>query len=157
MRRRPLFSDREIRAVVHYVAGLGEGPGVPVPHPDQGSVPEGLRLFTDKCAGCHQVVAKGGVVTGARVPALQDATAQQIAEAVRIGPYVMPRFSERQITPAQLNSIIAYIRTTHDPPDAGGWGLGNIGPVPEGMATWLLAMVALIATCALIGRRGTRG
>lgn len=155
-REKPQFSDREIRAMVHYVASLGSGPGVPVPHPESGSVASGLHLFTEHCAGCHSVTARGGVVTGARVPALQEATDRQIAEAVRIGPYLMPRFSARQITPAQLNSIIAYVRTTRDPPDAGGWGIGNIGPVPEGLATWLLALVALVSTCVVIGERGAR-
>lgn len=54
-----------------------------------------------------EIVARGGFVTGARVPPLQAATASQIAEAVRIGPYLMPRFTVAQISQAQLNSIIA--------------------------------------------------
>jgi ubiquinol-cytochrome c reductase cytochrome c subunit len=92
-------------------------------------------------------------VTGARVPPLGQATATQIAEAVRIGPYLMPRFSARQITPAQLNSLVRYVQLMQHPPDRGGWGIGNLGPFPEGMVTWLLAVVVLIATCMVIGRR----
>ncbi|HVI20104.1 MAG TPA: c-type cytochrome [Gaiellales bacterium] len=152
-RSRVLFSEREVRALIAYVASLGNGPQVPVPHPEQGSLSEGLRLFTQHCAGCHQVVAQGGVVTGARVPPLKDATPVQIAEAVRIGPYLMPRFSERDITPAQLDSLVRYVLLTQHPPDRGGWGIGNIGPFPEGMVTWLLATFVLIATCMVIGRR----
>src|SRR5581483_10519490 len=56
-RRRVLLSDAEIRALVGYVASLGNGPAVPRPHPERGDVAEGLHLFTDHCAGCHQVVA----------------------------------------------------------------------------------------------------
>src|SRR5437867_3643725 len=83
-RSRVLFSEFELRALIKYVAGLGGGPPVPKPHPERGSVSRGFRLFTDHCAGCHQVAAEGGFVTGARVPPLEDATPTQIAEAVRI-------------------------------------------------------------------------
>ena len=152
-RGRVEFSERELRALIAYVASLGHGPPVPAPHPERGSLSEGLRLFTQHCAGCHQVVGRGGIATGARVPPLGSATATQIAEAVRIGPYLMPRFSERDITPAQLDSIVRYVQLTQHPPDRGGWGIGNLGPFPEGMVTWLLAAVALIGTCMLIGRR----
>jgi ubiquinol-cytochrome c reductase cytochrome c subunit len=152
-RGRVAFRDRELRVLIAYVASLGNGPPVPVPHPERGSLREGLRLFTSHCAGCHQIVGQGGVVTGARVPPLDQATATQIAEAVRIGPYLMPKFSERDITPAQLDSIVRYVKLTQNPPDRGGWGIGNVGPFPEGMVTWLLAALALIATCMAIGRR----
>ena len=149
----PSFNSPETQALIDYIAGLAPGPPIPKVAPQQGDIAQGQRLFTDHCAGCHQVVAQGGVVTGARVPPLQDATAVQIAEAVRTGPYVMPRFSPRQINRRELNSIIAYVLSTRHPPDRGGWGIGNIGPVPEGMVTWLLAAVVLVAVCAIIGKR----
>jgi quinol---cytochrome-c reductase cytochrome c subunit len=152
-RRRSPFSDREIRALVAYVASLGKGPGIPRPNPAGGNLAEGLHLFTEHCAGCHQVVARGGVVTGAKVPPLEDATPVQIAEAVRTGPYLMPRFSESQITDKQLDSIIAYVGLAKHPVDRGGWGIGNVGPVPEGMVTWLIAILILIAVCMAIGQR----
>jgi ubiquinol-cytochrome c reductase cytochrome c subunit len=152
--RRPVqFSDREIRAVVDFVASLGPGPPIPSPRADEGDLAEGQELFTEHCAGCHQVVAQGGFVTGARVPPLEDASARQIAQAVRIGPYLMPRFPKSQISDRELNSIIAYVDSTKNPPDRGGWGIGNIGPVPEGMVTWLVAAVALLIICLLIGER----
>ena len=152
--RRPVeFSDREIRGLVDFVASLGSGPAIPSPRPAEGDLAEGQELFTEHCAGCHQVVARGGFVTGARVPPLQDAGTRQIAEAVRIGPYLMPRFPKSQISDRELNSIIAYVTSTKKPPDRGGWGIGNIGPVPEGMVTWLLAVVALVFMCLVIGER----
>jgi ubiquinol-cytochrome c reductase cytochrome c subunit len=152
--RRPVeFSDREIRALVDYVASLARGPAIPGPRPEQGDLAEGQGLFTEHCAGCHQVVAQGGFVTGARVPPLEDSSARQIAEAVRIGPYLMPRFSKKQISDSELDSIIAYVASTKHPSDRGGWGIGNIGPVPEGMVTWLIAAVALVLMCLVIGER----
>jgi ubiquinol-cytochrome c reductase cytochrome c subunit len=152
-RGRVLFSEPEIRALVTYVASLGNGPPIPTPQPQQGSLRQGLELFTSHCAGCHQIVGQGGVATGARVPPLDQATTTQIAEAVRIGPYLMPRFSEKQITPAQLNSLVRYVKFIQHPPDRGGWGISNLGPFPEGLVTWLLAALVLIATCMVIGKR----
>jgi ubiquinol-cytochrome c reductase cytochrome c subunit len=152
-RRRVQFTDREIRAMVAYVASLGRGPPIPHPRPERGRVPEGLQLFTDHCAGCHQVVAKGGVVTGARAPPLKDVTPTQIAESVRTGPYLMPKFSTKQISDPELDSIIAYVLRSKHPVDSGGWGIGSIGPVPEGMVTWLIAAVAFVMFCLLLGRR----
>jgi ubiquinol-cytochrome c reductase cytochrome c subunit len=152
-RSRVRFDEAEIRALVAYVASLGPGPAIPKPHPERGSLAEGLRLFTDHCAGCHQVVGEGGYVTGAVPPPLEDATATQVAEAVRIGPHVMPRFRTSQISTRELDSIIAYVQYAKNPDDRGGWALGHLGPVPEGMVTWLIAATALVAVCVVIGKR----
>jgi ubiquinol-cytochrome c reductase cytochrome c subunit len=152
-RSRVLFTRREIDALVAYVSSLGNGPPVPKPHPERGSLPEGMEAFTDHCAGCHQVVAEGGYVTGATPPPLEDATPTQIAEAVRIGPYVMPRFSKQTISDRELDSIIRYVQYAKNPDDRGGWAIGHIGPVPEGLVTWLLGMVVLVAVCVVIGER----
>jgi len=154
VRSRVRFGEDEIRALVDYVAGLGSGgPGVPDVEPDAGSVSDGLELFTEHCAGCHQVVAEGGVVTSVRVPPLDRATPTQIAEAVRIGPYVMPAFSEQDISDDELDSIVAYVVYAKDPDDAGGWAIDHLGPFPEGMVTWLIAAVALVGVCVVIGKR----
>jgi quinol---cytochrome-c reductase cytochrome c subunit len=152
-RSRVLFSDREIRALVAYVASLGPGPAIPRPHPERGSVSEGLRLFTQHCAGCHQINGEGGYVTGGVAPPLKDATPVQVAQAIRVGPYLMPSFSERQLGDGEVDSIIRYVEHTKRPEDRGGWGIGHVGPVPEGIVTWLIAMVALVATCVVIGGR----
>jgi len=152
-RRRVEFTPKEIAAITQYVASLGPGPSIPRPDPSAGSVSVGFHLFTEHCAGCHQAVAEGGYVTNVRVPKLKQDTATQIAEAVRIGPNLMPVFSKHDISDRQLNSIIAYIESVKHPNDRGGWGIGHIGPVPEGMFTWLVAAVALVALCVLIGER----
>jgi len=150
---RVLFTGKELRSLVQYVASLAPGPAIPNPDPGAGAIPEGLHLFTEHCAGCHQVVARGGYVPGARVPPLQGVNATEIAEAVRVGPYLMPRFSTRQITDAQLGSIIKYVLSTRRPNNRGGWGIGNIGPIPEGLVTWWIAAPLLVAACMALGRR----
>ena len=152
-RTRVPFTEHQLRALIAYVASLGSGPPVPKPRPERGSLSEGLHLFTDHCAGCHQVVAEGGYVTGAVPPPLEGDTATQIAEAVRIGPYLMPRFSEKQISNAQLDSIVRYVTYAKHPDDRGGWALGHIGPVPEGLVAWFLGAAVLVAVCMSIGTR----
>jgi quinol---cytochrome-c reductase cytochrome c subunit len=152
-RSRPDFSDREITALTQYIASLGGGPPIPHPRPNTGDVSRGMELFTDHCAGCHQIVGEGGYVTDARVPVLQHASPTQIAEAVRIGPYLMPSFPRKSLNDRQLNSLIAYIEASKHPTDPGGLGIGHIGPVPEGIVAWLLAAVVLVGVCLLIGER----
>lgn len=151
-RERVLLNDKEIRSLVAYVAALGPGPPIPPVRPSSGDISEGQELFAEHCAGCHQIVARGGFVTGARVPPLQGPTAQEIAEAVRIGPYLMPHFSKRQISDAQLSSLVAYVLSTRHPEDRGGWKIGNVGPIPEGLIAWAAAGV-LAVVCVGLGRR----
>jgi len=148
------YDDAQVADLIAYVASLGDGPGVPTPHPERGDLAEGRQLFTESCAGCHQIMGQGGVVTpGTVAPSLQEATDVQIAEAVRIGPYVMPPFPERQIDDRELDSIVRYVASTRHPDNAGGWGIGNIGPIPEGMVTWFIAVFSLIVVARLIGER----
>ena len=154
-RERVLLSEHQIKALVAYVATFG-GPPVPTPRPERGSLSRGLALFTEHCAGCHQVVAQGGYVTGALPPELTQATPRQVAEAVRIGPYVMPKFSQRAISDRDLDSIVRYVEFTKSPTRPGGWGLGFVGPVPEGLVTGFVAIPALICLCLLLGRRFRR-
>jgi ubiquinol-cytochrome c reductase cytochrome c subunit len=152
VRADPEVSRRDIHALVAYVSGFG-GPAIPAVDPDSGDVARGKEAFTESCAGCHQVLGRGGIVTGAFVPALTDATPRQLAEAVRVGPYLMPPFGERQIDQRELDDIAAYVRASRHPDDRGGWGIGNIGPVPEGMIAWLLAGVVLLGVVRLLGER----
>jgi ubiquinol-cytochrome c reductase cytochrome c subunit len=156
LRTRPAFDARERKALVDYVASLGGGPAVPTPHPENGDVATGRELFTEHCAGCHQAVAEGGIMPGAKAPALDRATPTEVAEAVRIGPYVMPKFSQSDISGQELDSIVAYVQYAQDPDDAGGWGIDHLGPFPEGMVAWFVAIFVLVGTCVAIGKRGAR-
>jgi ubiquinol-cytochrome c reductase cytochrome c subunit len=152
VRTKPAYTTAQRRALVAYIASLG-GPPVPQVTPERGSLADGQELFTTHCAGCHQIQGRGGVVTGGVAPPLQEATPVQIAEAVRVGPYLMPAFPESQIDRHDLDSIARYVLATRNPPDRGGWGIGNIGPIPEGMIAWLLAGAALLIVAQLLGER----
>jgi len=154
IRTQPRYPQGQIDAIVAYVGSLG-GPPIPNVHPERGKLNEGFELFNENCAGCHQAVAKGGVVTGAFAPDLGEATPTEVGEAMRIGPYVMPVFGHAQIDRGELNSIARYVELTKAPVNEGGWGIGNLGPVPEGMIAWLLALASLLLVARLIGTRGT--
>ena len=154
-RNEPRYDRDQVSALVAYVASFG-GPAVPRPDPSRGSVAQGLELYTENCSGCHQIVGEGGVVPGGVAPQLGSATPVQIAEAVRIGPYVMPRFTERQLSERELDSIIAYVEYARRPLDRGGWSIGHLGPIPEGIVAWLLAGTVLLLVATLIGARMPR-
>jgi ubiquinol-cytochrome c reductase cytochrome c subunit len=148
-----VYSGAEIHALTRYVGSLG-GPPIPEVHPEGGDLAEGQKLFTENCAGCHQIVGRGGILPGAVVPDLGAANATDVAEAVRVGPYVMPSFDH--LSASEVDDLARYVEYTHDPEDKGGWGIGHIGPIPEGMVAWLLAGVALLFTIRLIGERTSR-
>jgi ubiquinol-cytochrome c reductase cytochrome c subunit len=150
----PLYDRRQILALIAYVSSFG-GPPAPSADPRAGDLALGLHEFTLHCAGCHQIVARGGLTLGAVVPELQAATPLQIAEAVRMGPYLMPHFDTKQIDQHELDSIARYVVWTRHPDDAGGWGISNIGPIPEGMVAWFVGLVALVIVARLIGERTT--
>ncbi len=149
----PAYPDDQIEAIVAYVSSLG-GPPIPVVDPSAGSLSRGAELFGSNCAGCHSITGEGGVVVGGFAPELHQATPTQVAEAVRVGPYLMPSFDRNQISDANLNSIARYVEdAVQDPDDRGGWGIGHIGPVPEGLVAWFLATAALLLVARLIGTR----
>jgi ubiquinol-cytochrome c reductase cytochrome c subunit len=147
------YGEAQIRALTEYVGSLG-GPPIPAVHAASGDLAEGQKLFTEHCAGCHQIVGQGGMLPGAVIPDLESATPTDVAEAVRVGPYVMPSFDH--LTPSEVDDLARYVEYTHEPEDRGGWAIGHIGPIPEGMVAWLLAGVALLFAIRLIGERTTR-
>jgi ubiquinol-cytochrome c reductase cytochrome c subunit len=153
-RSEPQYGRRDIAALVAYVGSFG-GPPIPAADPKRGDVARGKETFTESCAGCHQVVARGGIVTGAFVPSLEDVSPRQLAEAVRVGPYLMPIFDQKRLPQRDLDDVAAYVAFSARPDDRGGWGIGNIGPVPEGMITWLLAVVVLLGVARALGERAT--
>jgi ubiquinol-cytochrome c reductase cytochrome c subunit len=65
----------------------------------------------------------------------------------------MPRYSERALSNEQVDSIVAYVQYAKNPDDRGGWALGHLGPVPEGLVTWLIAGSVLVLFCVILGKR----
>ena len=152
LRSQPLYTRGQIDALIAYVSSFG-GPPAPTTDPARGDLALGFHEFTLNCAGCHQIVARGGITVNAQAPDLREATPQQIAEAIRMGPYLMPHFDAKQVDQHDLDSIARYVQWTHHPADAGGWGIENIGPIPEGIVAWFIGLTALVIVARLIGER----
>jgi ubiquinol-cytochrome c reductase cytochrome c subunit len=156
IRAHSVYAPGDEADLVAYIASFG-GPPVPAVDAAAGDVAEGKQLFTDNCAGCHQVAGQGGIVTpNAIAPSLEnDVEPIDVAEAVRLGPYVMPVFSDRQLTRSQVDDLARYVQHIQDLPNNGGWGIGNIGPIPEGLVLWGLGIGVLVVVARLAGERTT--
>ncbi len=145
VRKPRAFNHEEIDALVAYVASLGDGPPIPDVNPADGDLSLGSSLFLNNCAACHSASGVGGALSyGSDAPALNSATAQQIGEAIRTGPGQMPVFGPDTLSDHQLNSIVRYVRYLRDPEDPGGFSLGRIGPITEGMVALLLGIPLLL-------------
>ncbi len=121
-----------------------------VEEPPEGDVAEGLRVYAANCAACHGASGAGGVAGGgAWTPRVNDVTAQTLADAVRTGPFQMPRFDTEQITDAEIGDMAAFLA---DVEEHGGTLLfpGELNPVfasgfGAGLAAVILVMLAVIA------------
>lgn len=161
-RKDPMFDDKQIDAMGAYVQVNGGGPTV-VRNADGSIAQASLRgndlgrggdLFRLNCASCHNFTGRGGALSsGKYAPDLAPASEQQILTAMLSGPQSMPRFSDRQISFEEKKDIIAYVRSVNEERDPGGYGLGGFGPAPEGMAMWIVGMVAAIGAALWIGAR----
>ena len=117
-------------------------------------VARGGDLFRLNCASCHNFTGKGGALSsGKYAPELADAEPAQIYTAMLTGPQNMPKFSDRQLSPDEKRDIVAYVRMAAEAPDPGGYGLGGLGPTSEGMAAWIIGIVAVIGAALWIGAR----
>jgi ubiquinol-cytochrome c reductase cytochrome c subunit len=56
----------------------------------------------------------------------------------------MPVFSDTTVTPAQKRAIIAYITSVRAEPNPGGFSLGRVGPVTEGLVAFLGGIAVLV-------------
>ena len=150
-----VFNRQQTSELIAFITGVdGRGPAIPTVDPARGDLQQGQKLFRDTCSGCHQIVAQGGITPGLIAPPLTKATATQIGEAIRVGPYLMPKWNEGGLDPQQVNSIARYVTEIgQHPPNRGGWGIGNLGPVPEGLVAWLVAGFGLVLVARLIGER----
>jgi ubiquinol-cytochrome c reductase cytochrome c subunit len=156
------FSQQQIYEIADYVASLGGGP--PIPDAEQVSTTGadtalGANLFMANCSQCHGFAGDGGALTyGKFAPALTQSTPTQIYTAMLTGPEAMPVFADGALSPSAKRDIIAYITETRVEPNPGGFSLGRIGPVTEGLVIWLggLGFLVIIALWITAKRRDPR-
>lgn len=150
----PKLDDAQIRSLVAYVTAVGGG-NAAIPVVAAGNAARGRDLFAQNCQACHGVTAHGASVGSSEVaPSLMSVAPRQIAEAVRIGPGVMPPFGTDVVKRRDLNDIVAYVALLQRQSYAnnpGGLQLANIGPVAEGFVGWVFGIGLLALLCRRIG------
>lgn len=150
---------RNVAALSAYIQELGGGPQVPdgtsLAATEEGATARGGELYRINCSSCHAYSGGGGALSsGASAPSLAEATDRQIYAAMLSGPQNMPVFGDNQLTPEEKGEIIAFIRHLRDDGDPGGvFNLGRFGPATEGVAIFLVGIVAVVlATLWIAGK-----
>jgi ubiquinol-cytochrome c reductase cytochrome c subunit len=151
------LTNKQALEVAAYINSLDPSvPAVPTPNLKGANVAVGADLFQLNCAACHTITGAGDALAfGTNAPSLQNrqVTAQQVAEAMRIGPANMPRFSGN-LSDSQVRDVVAYVtENVQHPSNPGGLGLGGVGPVAEGFIALLLGVGGLALICFWIGER----
>ncbi len=150
------FTQEQTDALAAYVASLAPGPSAPTA--DQvapnGNAQRGGELFRINCAMCHNAVGAGGALTqGKFAPNLTNSSGSVIYEAMLTGPQNMPVFNDANLTPTDKKDIITYLTYVQTHPSAGGYELGNLGPVVEGLFVWIFALGFIIAITIWLGAK----
>jgi ubiquinol-cytochrome c reductase cytochrome c subunit len=154
LRKQPAYSPEEIQALVAYVASLGPGPSIPTVDTSGADLARGGAIYRAQCASCHNSAGIGGALSyGRHAPALDEATAVQVVEAMRVGPGQMPVFNEHTISDEEAIDVAAYVEYLRSPRDRGGISLGRVGPITEGFVALLFGLGGLIVLSMwIVGR-----
>jgi ubiquinol-cytochrome c reductase cytochrome c subunit len=158
-RKPPRLNTTQTHAVAAYVASLGGGPAMPsaAEVSSQGAdIGLGQQLFVANCSQCHNFDGAGGALTyGKFAPPLTQSTPTQIFEAMLTGPEAMPVFNNNTITPGQKRDVIAYVTSTRQLANPGGFSLGRVGPVTEGLVAFLgLLLFMVLAALWITAKHG---
>ena len=70
---------------------------------------------------------------GGYAPKIRGVEPKYIYEAMLTGPQAMDNFSNGNLSPEEKRDVIAYLQSLEDQPSYGGFGLGGMGPVSEGL------------------------
>ncbi|WP_092667433.1 cytochrome bc1 complex diheme cytochrome c subunit [Agrococcus carbonis] len=160
LQREPQFTQEQSDAMGDWIASLAPGPERPAEEwldtsqvTDE-ELAEGGALFRINCAMCHNVAGAGGALTeGKFAPHLRDIDAAHIYEAMQTGPQNMPVFNDNNISPEQKRQIIAYLHYLDENPSVGGFDLGALGPVSEGLFIWIFGLGGLVGVAVWLTSR----
>jgi ubiquinol-cytochrome c reductase cytochrome c subunit len=161
------YTQDEIDALAAYVASLAPGPAVPDPadyslaglseEEREEAVARGGQIFLTNCTACHNFAGKGGAMPrGGYAPDLSNTEARHIYEALLIGPGQMDSFSNGNLSPEEKRDVIAYLYSLREQPQYGGFGLGGMGPVSEGLFAWLVGIGTCVAFATWIAAHTAR-
>ncbi|ORC21990.1 MULTISPECIES: cytochrome bc1 complex diheme cytochrome c subunit [Rothia] len=143
------FNEEQTKQLSAYVASLGAGPAIPEDEyldVSKGDAANGAKVFLANCAMCHNAAGVGGALTrGKFAPTLMGVSEKHIYEAMATGPQNMPVFNDANITPEEKRDVITYLKSQEVNASVGGFKLGSLGPVSEGMLIWTLGLIIVIA------------
>ena len=165
--KKVVYTEEETDALEAFVASLGPGPAVPDEslYTDEGlseeereeAVATGGQIFLTNCTACHNFGGNGGAMPEGKIAyALNETEPKHIYEALLTGPGQMPVFSDGQLSPEDKRDVILYLQSLEDDPDYGGFALGGLGPVTEGLAAWLVGIGVLVGFCVWIAAHTAR-
>lgn len=166
-RKGVLYDDEEIAALAAYVASLAPGPAIPTEQDysidglseeeREEAIVRGGQIFLTNCTACHNFNGSGGAMPrGGYAPSLHGVEDKYIYMALLTGPQAMPNFSNGNLSPDEKRDVIAYLNSLEDTPEYGGFGLGGLGPVSEGLFAWVLGIGGLIGFAVWIAAHTTR-
>ena len=163
LRKKPVYNDEEIEALAAFVASLGPGPDVPsksdydVENTDNEDIVRGGEFFRTNCTACHNFAGNGGALPRGRfAPPVQGVSEKHIYEAMLTGPQQMPVFSDEVLSAEDKRQIIAYLKKNEETPAYGGFTLGSLGPVSEGLWAWLIGAGGLVGFAVWIAANPAR-
>lgn len=142
------FTEDQIDAVASFVQSVAPGPTFPEDSilDGNGDVAHGAELFRVNCAMCHNVAAAGGALTeGKYAPGLTETSALHMYAAMVTGPQNMPVFGNMNLSDDDKRDIISALLFQQESVEVGGFSLGNLGPVSEGLFVWIFGIGALVA------------
>jgi ubiquinol-cytochrome c reductase cytochrome c subunit len=163
----PVFTDEEIAALAAYVASLGPGPAIPdesdysleglSEEEREEAIVRGGQIFLTNCTACHNFEGSGGAMPrGGNAPRIRGVEPRYIYEAMLTGPQAMDNFSNGNLSPEEKRDVIAYLDSLEDQPSYGGFGLGGMGPVSEGLVAWVVGIGACVGFAVWIAAHTTR-
>ena len=150
------FTEEQILAMASYVQSMAPGPTFPDEEilDGEGDVARGAELFRVNCAMCHNVAAAGGALTeGKYAPALSSTSALHMYAAMVTGPQNMPVFNDLTLTAEDKRDIISSLLFLQQNESPGGFSLGSLGPVSEGLFIWIFGIGGLIALTVWIAAK----
>jgi ubiquinol-cytochrome c reductase cytochrome c subunit len=161
------YTQDEIDALAAYVASLAPGPAVPDPgdyslaglseKEREEAVSRGGQIFLTNCTACHNFAGKGGAMPhGGYAPSLSNTSDRHIFEALLTGPGQMPSFSNGNLSPEEKRDVIAYLYSLREQPQYGGFDLGSMGPVSEGLFAWVVGIGTLVGFAVWIAAHTAR-
>jgi ubiquinol-cytochrome c reductase cytochrome c subunit len=166
--RKPVtYSEEETAQLAAYVASLGPGPAIPDESDysiegldddaKEAAVVRGGQIFLTNCTACHNFEGSGGAMPrGGYAPSLDGVESKYIYEALLTGPQNMPSFSNGNLAPEEKRDVIAYLKSLEEQPGYGGFGMGGLGPVTDGVFAWLVGIGGLVAFAIWIAAHTTR-